>query len=88
MTLPLVLLCLWVLAAAAIAMLPMRYQILPGLALLAAGLGLILWLAVAHGLWISLAACVAFVSMFRKPLLYLAKRAFNRRLPDGEGREP
>ena len=68
MSLSLILGCVWVLAAAATAMLPMRYQYPPGLTLLLLApflIGLIGW---QHGLiWVAV-ALFAFASMFRRPL--------------------
>ncbi len=83
MSTPLVLGCVWVLAAAATAMLPMRAQMLPGLALLAAAPVLLAWIGWAHGwLWLAI-GLFAFLSMFRNPLLYVLRRALGRpaRLP-------
>jgi hypothetical protein len=71
----------WVFAGTACALLPMRHQMIPGLALLIAAPLLIGWIGWEHG-WIGggLAAC-AFVSMFRNPLRYLANRALGRPAP-------
>ena len=78
MSAPLILGCLWVLAAAVTAMLPMRAQIAPGLALLAAAPVLLVWIGRAHG-WPWLAAGLfAFLSMFRRPLIYFARRALGQ----------
>ena len=78
MSAPLVLGCLWVLAAAATAMLPMRRQMVPGLALLAAAPVLLVWIGLVHG-WLLLAVGLfAFLSMFRNPLLYFLRRALGR----------
>lgn len=72
---PLVFGCLWVLAATATAMLPMRLQRYPGLPLLIAAPVLLAWIAWVHG-WMWLAfGLFAFLSMFRRPLIYLARRA-------------
>jgi len=69
---PLVAGCAWVLAAAATAMLPMRRQMAPGLALLLAAPVLILWIGASVG-WIAAALGLAAVlSMFRRPLLHWA----------------
>jgi hypothetical protein len=83
MSLPLILGCLWVLASAITAMLPMRQQMLPGITLLIAAPVLLVWIGIAHG-WIWLAiGLFAFLSMFRHPLMYFARRALGRptRLP-------
>ncbi|WP_370541700.1 DUF2484 family protein [Actibacterium sp. 188UL27-1] len=64
----------WVLAGATVAMLPMRYQYGPGLALLLVApilIGLIGWQV---GIWAAAAALLAFLSMFRNPLRYLWAR--------------
>jgi len=65
---------LWVLAATATAMLPMRLQYRPGLALLVAAPFLILWLGYENGWWVSAAAALGFVSMFRNPLRYIWRK--------------
>ncbi|NNF24589.1 MAG: DUF2484 family protein [Rhodobacteraceae bacterium] len=71
--------CLWVLASAAVALLPMRHQYVPGVALLIAAPVLIGLIGYEHG-WFALAiALFAFVSMFRNPLIYLWKRARGER---------
>ncbi|MBZ0124061.1 MAG: DUF2484 family protein [Roseovarius sp.] len=66
--------CLWVIAAAVVALLPRRRQYLPGLALLTAAVWLMWRLAAAHGAWIVLPALLAVVSMFRRPLAVLLRR--------------
>ncbi|MHA6267969.1 DUF2484 family protein [uncultured Aliiroseovarius sp.] len=69
---------LWVLAATAVAFLPMRRQFAPGLVLLVAAPALIGWIGVLHGwLWAGIGV-VGFVSMFRRPLWYLARRSLGR----------
>ncbi len=74
MSTPLILACLWVLAAAAVALLPMRLQFVFGFFLALSAVALIVWLSLSVSPWIGLAALVGFVSMFRKPLRYFAKR--------------
>lgn len=75
MNILIVLACLWVIASALVAMLPMRMQYAPGLPLLLAAPVLIVWLGVEFG-WVPAAiALAAFLSMFRNPLRYLVKRA-------------
>ena len=72
---PLILGCLWVIAAAGTAMLPMRLQRYPGLPLLVAAPVLLVWIGQVHG-WLWLAAGLfAFLSMFRRPLNYLGRKA-------------
>lgn len=74
MSLSLIAGCVWVVLAAIVAMLPMRAQFPPGIALLAAAPCLLAWLAVDHGAWIFGAGLFAFLSMFRRPLFYLVHR--------------
>lgn len=81
MSTPLILGCLWVLAATATAMLPMRRQMVPGVALLVAAPVLLGWIGLAHGwTWLAL-GLFAFLSMFRNPLLYFLRRAMGRPAP-------
>lgn len=81
MSTPLILGALWVIAAAITAMLPMRAQMVPGLALLAAAPVLLVWIGWVHGwVWLAL-GLFAFVSMFRNPLRYFARRALGRPAP-------
>jgi hypothetical protein len=75
MSLPLIVGCLWVLAATFVAFLPFRAQFPPGIALLLAAPPLLGWIAWEHGPWLTLAGLFAFVSMFRNPLLYYLRRA-------------
>jgi hypothetical protein len=74
-SLPLVLGCLWVLAAAVTAMLPMRRQMVPGLTLIVLAPVLIVWIGIAHGWWWVAIGFAAFASMFRNPLIYYYRRA-------------
>lgn len=77
-SLPLAAFALWVVAATAVALMPMRRQYAPGLALLLAAPALICWIAVAHG-WIwAVLGFGAFVSMFRRPLVYILGTALRR----------
>ena len=81
MSTPLILGFLWVLASAIVAMLPMRQQMVPGSALLIAAAILLVWIGWAHG-WVWLAiGLFAFLSMFRNPLIYFARRALGRPAP-------
>lgn len=68
MTLPIALAVGWVIAATAVAMLPMRRQYVPGVALLIAAPFLIGYLGYQFGWLVGFGALAAFVSMFRKPL--------------------
>lgn len=74
MSLPLIAGCVWVLIAAIVAMLPMRLQYPLGILLLLAAPVLLAWIAHDHGWWIFGAGLFAFVSMFRNPLFYVARR--------------
>lgn len=78
MTLPLLLGCLWVLAGAGTAFLPMRRQMVPGFVLLLSAPVLITWLAMAVGWWFGLLAVLAFASMFRRPIGALLRWALGR----------
>lgn len=81
MSLPLILGCVWVLAATATAMLPMRRQMVPGIALLILAPVLLVWIGYVHGwLWLAV-GLFAFLSMFRNPLLYFLRRALGRPAP-------
>ena len=75
MTLTLKLACLWVLAATGVAMLPMRYQYVPGVALLLAAPVLISVIWVEHGWMFGAVALFGFVSMFRRPLMFFGRKA-------------
>ena len=74
---------IWVLSATAVAMLPMRYQFVPGFALLLLAPVLIYRLGAEFGWLAAAAALVAFISMFRKPLAYYAKKFTGRLPPEG-----
>ena len=75
MKLSLILACLWVFAAAITAMLPMKRQYVPGIALLIAAPVLIVWIGYDFGWWVSLIGLFALVSMFRNPLRYFLAKA-------------
>ena len=74
MSIPLLFACLWVFAATATAFLPMRLQFAPGLTLLIAAPILLIWIGIAHGVWVTLIGALAVLSMFRRPLMYFARR--------------
>ena len=78
MSLPLIIASLWVLAATVTAMLPMRLQYVLGLILLALAVPLLVWLGYDHGVWVVLLALLAILSMFRRPLIYVARKAIRR----------
>jgi hypothetical protein len=71
--------CLWVLASAVVAMLPMRQQYVPGVMLMLAAPILIWVMGRELGLVVGLVAAFAFLSMFRNPLRYFARRAMGQR---------
>ena len=75
MSAPLIFGAFWVIAAAVTAMLPMRRQYVPGVSLLICAPPLIGWIGWEHGLIWLLFALFALVSMFRRPLLFFARRA-------------
>ncbi|MEX0316892.1 MAG: DUF2484 family protein [Ruegeria sp.] len=85
MPLSVILACAWVLAATVVALLPMRMQFPPGIALLIAAPVVIVWLGVDYNWFLSLAATAAFVSMYRNPLRYYWRKWFGS--DDEEGRE-
>ena len=71
MTNSLIIGCIWVLLAVVTALLPMRRQYVPGVALLLLAPVLIIWIGVDFGWIVGLLAVAAFVSMFRNPLRYI-----------------
>lgn len=75
MNAPLILGAVWVIAAALTALLPMRKQYVPGVSLLICAPPLIGWIGYEHGLIWLLFGIFALLSMFRRPLLYFARRA-------------
>lgn len=81
MTVVVILACLWVLAATVVALLPMRRQYAPGLALLLAAPVLIVALGLTVNWLAATAATLGFLSMFRHPLRYLARRALGLPTP-------
>ncbi|MBD3678969.1 MAG: DUF2484 family protein [Rhodobacteraceae bacterium] len=87
MSLSLVLGLFWVFAATVVALLPMRMQYPPGIMLLIAAPVLIVLIGREHGAWVGVLALAAFLSMFRRPLSYLARKAMGLqvRRPKEEG---
>ena len=75
---PLVCACLWVLAASVTAMLPMRLQYVPGLGLLIAAPALLVWIGAVHGAAIAALCGLAVLSLFRRPLWFLARKAMGK----------
>ena len=68
----------WVILATVTALLPMRFQYVPGVALLVLAPVLIIWLGADFGWGWSVAAFLGFASMFRNPLKYFYARARGR----------
>lgn len=64
----------WVFASAGVAMLPIRRQYFPALILLLAAPVLIIMAGMQYGWIYALLGLVAFISMFRNPLRYIAAR--------------
>ena len=79
MSLSLISAAIWVLAATVVAMLPMRLQWVPGVALLLVAPVLLGWMAVDHGPWWIVVGGLAFLSMYRRPLGYLARKILDRK---------
>lgn len=80
--LPLVLGAIWIIAATITALLPMRHQMVPGLGLLISAPFLLTWIALtANGLWTAF-GFFALLSMFRRPLIYFARKAMGLPVED------
>ena len=75
MSTSLILGCLWVVASTITALLPMRRQMIPGLALLLAAPALLWFIASEHGFWVFVRTLLAALSLFRNPIIYFARRA-------------
>jgi formate/nitrite transporter FocA (FNT family) len=78
MTISLTLACIWVVAAAIVAFLPMRLQYAPGLTLLLLAVPLLVFIGFQHSFWVVLLAVGGLVSMFRRPLWFLGRRLLGR----------
>jgi len=66
--------CLWLLAANVIAMIPSRKHHWPqAYVLIAIGLPLLVWVYVENGLLIALVSAIACGSMLRWPMIYLGR---------------
>ncbi|MEP3295012.1 MAG: DUF2484 family protein [Pseudoruegeria sp.] len=74
--------CLWVCAVSVVAMLPMRFQFVPGLVLLLVSPVLLTYLAMEHGPWLCLAGLIAVLSMYRRPLSYYLRRLMRHKTQD------
>jgi len=83
MTISLTLACVWVVAAAVVAFLPMRLQYVPGLSLLALAVPLLVYIGIQHSFWVVLLAVGGLISMFRRPLWFMGRRLIGR-LREGE----
>lgn len=68
----------WVFAATAVAFLPLRLQMVPGLALMIAAPLVIAYLGFQHGAVAAIAGTAGFISMFRQPLRHLWGRLRGR----------
>lgn len=75
MSLSLILGCIWVVVGAITAMMPMRFQIYPGSVLLITAIPLLVFIGFENGWWMTVIGVIAFLSMFRRPLFYLGRRA-------------
>ena len=84
MSLSLIFGCLWVLASAAVALMPMKYQYVPGVTLLLLAPLLLIWIGREHGVWLALLALAAAASMFRRPLIYFGRKALGLEDRGGE----
>lgn len=85
MPLSLTLASVWVLVAAAVAMLPMRWQYAPGLLLLVLALPLAVMVGREVGWPWVVAVLLAVVSMYRRPLAGLARHVGRLMSPGGSG---
>jgi len=71
--------CVWVVVGAITAAFPIRYQMVPGLALLLTAVPLLVWIGAENGWHWTVIGLMAFVSMFRRPLHYLIARLLGKR---------
>lgn len=78
MSLSLTLGAIWAILATIVALLPMRHQFKPGATLLVLAPALIFYIGTQHGFWIAGLGLFAFLSMFRNPLLYYARKAMGK----------
>ena len=74
MSLALIALCVWVVAATGIGVLPMRYHWRGAIGLMATGAPVLGWIFWVHGLWIGAICIVAMGSILRWPALFLIRR--------------
>ncbi|MFD1508869.1 DUF2484 family protein [Lacimonas salitolerans] len=74
MSVPLILCCLWLVAANVAAMIPSRdNHWARAYALIVLGIPLLGWVTWAHGPWIGLLVMLAGMSVLRWPVIYLAR---------------
>ena len=79
MSAPLILACLWLVAANVLAMIPSRdHHWTRAYVLIALGVPLLVWLTWAQGVWIGLLFLAAGMSVLRWPVIYLARWARRR----------
>ena len=81
MSLSLIIGAIWVVLSAIVAMLPMARQFGPGFFLLFSAPFMIGFIAYEHGILIAGVGLFAFLSMFRRPLIYLTRKALGRPAP-------
>ena len=73
MSLPVLLACLWALAAAGTALLPIRRQLWPVMVLMPSAIALAVWIGLAHGwVWL-LPIALALLSVMRNPLRFMLR---------------
>lgn len=91
MSLSLTIAAIWAILSALVAMLPMGRQFGPGVILLFSAPVIIGFIGYQHGVWIAALGLLAFLSMFRRPLVYLGRKALGLSAPtppDTEGPDP
>ncbi|MEE9427263.1 MAG: DUF2484 family protein [Paracoccaceae bacterium] len=78
MSLSLTLAAIWAILASFVALMPMRRQYAPGVTLLALAPLMIGFIGVQHGFLPAGLGLLAFLSMFRNPLIYFYKKAMGK----------
>lgn len=81
MSLSLTIAAIWVVLSAIVAMLPMGRQFGPGIFLLLSAPLMVGFIGYEHGFLIAGVGLFAFLSMFRRPLIYLTRKALGRPAP-------
>ncbi len=82
---------IWAVLAAVVALLPMRRQYMPGLGLVFTAPLVLGYLGWQHGPWLVGLGLLAFLSMFRRPLLYFSGKILGHPVPppgDTERNDP